>query len=203
MAMPAFLLPNAQRLINTFLAMDPEISSQLGELEGRCLHFNILSPELSVYVLPSNGELHLQEEWQLDADCTITGSASALFNMVRSDNPTEAISKGHIEITGDSRLAQRFSDILSALEIDWEELASSFIGDFAAHRIGTVVSGFTSWFKESAQAMQMNTTEYLQEEARAVPTPHEITRFMDDIDDFRSDVDRLEARLRQLERKQA
>lgn len=203
MAMPAFVLPKAQQLVNTFLALDPEISSQLGELDGKCLHFNIQSPELSVYILPSDRELNLVDDWQLEPDCSITGTAVALFNMVRSDNPTEAISKGHIEITGDSRLAQRFSDILSELDIDWEEVASGFIGDFAAHRIGTVVSGFTSWFKESAEAMQMNTTEYLQEEARALPTPHEITRFMDDVDSFRTDVDRFEAKLKKLERKQA
>lgn len=203
MAMPAFVLPNAQRVINTFLALDPEIASQFGELDGRCLHFDIQSPALSVYILPSQNELHLQEDWQLEPDCKISGTAIALFNMVRSDNPTEAISKGHIEITGDSRLAQRFSDILSELDIDWEEVASGFVGDFAAHRIGNVLGGLRGWLGESAQAMQMNTTEYLQEEVRAVPTPHEITRFMDDVDDFRTEVDRFEARLRQMERKQA
>ena len=201
METPAFLLSNAQRLINGLLTLDPETAQKLGEMEGRCLQFHVNTPDLNIYCLPLEGQLQLQNEWQLEPDCIIRGSAAGLLNMVRSDNPTEAISRGEVEITGDSRLAQQFSDILGELDLDWEEFISGFIGDFAAHRLGNTVRSFSSWIQDSNEAMRLNTTEYLQEEVRAVPTPHEIARFMDEVDDFRSAIDRFEARLKHLERK--
>lgn len=198
---PSFLLTNAQRVINGLLSLDPEIAQQLAELEGRCLHLHVTTLGLSVYCLPMAGQLQLQDHWALEPDCTIHGSAMGLLKLVHADNPTEAISRGDVEITGDSRLAQRFSDILSELDLDWEEFASGFIGDFAAHRLGNATRQFSGWLKDTNDAMRLNTTEYLQEEVRAVPTPHEIDRFMDEVDTFRTDVDRLEAKLKRLERK--
>ena len=44
----------------------------------------------------------------------------------------------------------------------------------------------------------MDLTEYLQEEARVVPTRMGLEAFMDDIDTLRSDVDRLAARVDRL-----
>ncbi len=190
-----------EQVFNKYLALDSEMSNQLAELDGKCLCFDISQPKLKLYCLPRKAAVTLRRDFELEADCTIKGSAIALYEMMRREDTAQSLSSGDVEISGDSRVAQRFSDILQSVEIDWEELSSKLVGDFTAHKVGNVVRGFRHWFNETLTALQMDTSEYLREESGVLPTRVEIETFMEDIDRFRSDVDRLEARIRRLERK--
>lgn len=191
----------AESAFNRYLALDPEMSTQLAELEGRCLCFHLTQPEWIVYVQPHDKAVSLSPHWDTEPDCTIKASAINLLKMMRSDDPAQSLSSGEVEITGDSRLAQRFSDILKQVEIDWEELASKVIGDFAAHRLGNVGRQVKNWFDETLTALRLDGSEYLREESGILPTRTEIDQFLDQVDDFRSDVDRLEARIKRLEQR--
>lgn len=191
-----------EQAFNKYLALDPEMSNQFAELDGKCLCFEISQPNLKLYCLPRTCAITLQRDFELEPDCTIKGSAMALYEMIRREDTAQSLSSGDVEILGDSRVAQRFSDILKSVEIDWEELTSKVVGDFAAHKVGNVARGFKGWFDEALAALQMDTSEYLREESGVLPTRVEIEAFMEEIDQFRSDVDRLEARIQRAERKQ-
>lgn len=186
---------------NRYLAVDPEKSVQLGELNGKVICFEITAPELTVYCSPREKAVDLTGECEFEPDCTIRSSLPGLLNMMRSDDPAQSISSGEVEIKGDSRLAQRFSDILKTVELDWDELGSKIVGDFAAHKIGTIGRMFSGWAKNSGSAFQQDTSEYLREESGMLPSKIEIERFMTNVDDFRSSVDRLEAKIKRLEHK--
>jgi ubiquinone biosynthesis protein UbiJ len=198
--------PSFLRLIeqafNKYLALDSEMSDQLAELDGKCLCFDITQPKLKLYCIPRKAAVTLQRDFELEPDCTIKGSAMALYEMIRREDTAQSLSSGEIEILGDSRVAQRFSDILKSVEIDWEELTSKLVGDFAAHKVGNAARGFKNWFDEALTAFKMDTSEYLREESGVLPTRVEIEAFMEEIDQFRSAVDRLEARIRRSETKQ-
>lgn len=193
----------AESVFNRYLALDPEMSTQLSELEGRCLCFHLTQPELQVYVQPHDKAVSLSAQWDSEPDCTVQASAINLLKMMRSDDPAQSLSRGEVTILGDSRLAQRFSDILKQVEIDWDELASNIVGDFAAHRMGGVGWQVKSWFSETLTALSLDSSEYLREESGMLPSGTEIDHYLDQIDDFRSDVDRLEARIKRLERRSA
>ena len=68
-----------------------------------------------------------------------------------------------------------------------------------AHQLGQIARQSKGWLDDTAHAMRLNTQEYLQEEARLVPAEAELKAYLDAVDDLRMDVDRLEARLKQLE----
>jgi ubiquinone biosynthesis protein UbiJ len=189
-----------EQTFNRYLALDLEMSAQFAELDGKCLCFDISVPKLRVYCSPRVGTVTLQSDCKQNADCTIKGSTMALYRLIRREDTAQSLSSGEVEIQGDSRVAQRFSDILKSVEIDWEELSSKLVGDFAAHKVGNVARGFKGWLDEALAALQMDTSEYLREESGVLPTRVEIAAFMEQIDQFRSDVDRLEARVRRLER---
>ena len=104
-----------------------------------------------------------------------------------------------IQVEGDTDLGQAFNELLSSVDIDWEELLSRAVGDIAAHQIGNTLRGARRWAQRAGKSLSLDTTEYLQEEAGHLPTRVEVDRFLDDIDTYRSDVDRLEARIQRLE----
>ena len=68
-----------------------------------------------------------------------------------------------------------------------------------AQTVFCLVGAHFAAFLDTAHAMRLNTQEYLQEEARLVPAEAELKAYLDAVDDLRMDVDRLEARLKQLE----
>jgi len=115
-----------------------------------------------------------------------------------SSNAGETLLKSDVEIEGDTRVAESFSAILREVDIDWEELLSRLVGDSVAHQAGQAARSSSEWVKESLDAMRMNTGEYLSEEARLTPTDSEINYFMDQVDEARMAVDRLEARIKLL-----
>lgn len=190
----------AESAVNQYLSLDPEISSQLGDLEGRSIAIEITTPPVRLFCFPRAGGLSLQSIYEGEADCKISGSLAGILKMMRSENPAEILSSGEVSITGDSRLAQDFSDTLSRMDIDWEEFLSKLTGDFAAHRIGNAVRQGQSWLQDSLKAFSIDSTEYLQEESGILPTRIEIEKFIHDIDVLRDDTERLDARIRKLER---
>ncbi len=195
------LLKIAEAAFNRYLALDPEMSSRLGELEGKCLGFELTEPEIEIYCKPHDKSVTLLAACDGEPDCVIKGSALNLLKMLRSDDPAQSRSRGEIEIVGDSRLAQDFSDILKSIDIDWEELISKVTGDFAAHRIGNAVRQAKNWFDETLEALRLDVSDYLREESGILPTATEIDYFMTQVDEFRNDVDRLEARIKRLEKR--
>ncbi len=195
------LLKLIESAFNRYLALDPEMSSRLGELEGKCLGFVLTEPAIELYCRPRARAVTLLAQCDGEADCIVKGSALDLLKMLRSDDPAQSLSRGEIEIIGDSRLAQDFSDTLKAIDIDWEELVSRLTGDFAAHRIGNAVRQAKGWFDETLEALRLDVSDYLREESGILPTATEIDYFMAQVDEFRNDVDRLEARIKRLERR--
>ena len=193
------LLDLAESAVNRYLSLDPEISQQLGDLEGQCIALDITASKMTVYCFPYAGGVALQSEYDGEADCHIAGSVGGLLRMIHGDNPTEVLSKGEVSIQGESRVAQTFSDTLSRVDVDWEELLSNLTGDFAAHRIGNTLKAGGNWLLDGFRALQQDSTDYLQEESGILPTRVEIERFIQEVDVLRDDVARLEARLRRLE----
>jgi ubiquinone biosynthesis protein UbiJ len=104
-----------------------------------------------------------------------------------------------VEISGDAELGQQFSEILEALDIDWEEHLSHFTGDLVAHKLGNVVRGALSWGRQTVDTLGQDVAEYLQEESETVPNQDEAEGFMSQVDVLRTDVDRMEARVKRLE----
>ena len=196
----SLLMEVAESAVNQYLSLDPEISEQLGELEGRCIAIEITTPPIKLFCFPRAGGLSLQSVFEDEVDCKMSGSMAGILKMVRSENPAEILSSGEVSITGDSRLAQDFSDTLSRMDIDWEELLSKLTGDFAAHRIGNAVRQGQRWLQDSFKAFGLDSTEYLQEESGILPTGIEIEKFIHDVDVLRDDVERLDAKIRKRER---
>ncbi len=82
---------------------------------------------------------------------------------------------------------------------DPEEELSHWVGDVAAHSIGTMARQLRDWSRDAATTMTSNVAEYLQEERREVPTRYEVNRFQGDVQKLRDDVARAEARVNRLQ----
>ncbi|HKS53688.1 MAG TPA: SCP2 sterol-binding domain-containing protein, partial [Steroidobacteraceae bacterium] len=135
-------------------------------------------------------------------DATLSGSPLSLMRLA-GPAPEAALRGGSVHIEGDAEIAQAFSELLKQAQPDLEEELSRVIGDVAAHQVGNAARSALGFGRRAIDTFTQNVAEYLQEEGRDVPSRTEAEEFLQGVDKLRDDADRLEARLKLLEKKQA
>ncbi len=200
MKIPTPFLSAVETAINAWLKLDDEALPRFAELDGKIIRLHITGLDFNLYFFPSASGIQVLGNYPSEedggvVDATIHGSPMALIRLGTSSNAGETLLKSDVEIDGDMRVAEKFSAILKEVDIDWEELLSKLVGDIIAHQAGQVARGASSWFKETAEAMKLNTGEYISEEAKLSPADAEIRDHLEQVDDVRMGVDRLAARI--------
>ncbi|QLQ30494.1 MAG: SCP2 sterol-binding domain-containing protein [Candidatus Thiothrix singaporensis] len=197
------LTATLETAFNTWLELDKKTHGnaleRLQAMQGRLICLHVSNPDLKLYFLPMADNVRVATEYDAEPDVTIHASALALMRLSAAEDVGKAMLEQGVKIDGDMGLGNRFSDILRAVRVDWEELLSQAVGDVVAHQMGQLTRAAKGWLDGSAHAMRLNTQEYLQEEARLLPAEAEIRQFLDAVDTLRMDTDRLEARLKRLE----
>lgn len=200
----AALTATLETAFNAWLALDAQTHgnarSRLQALQGKLICLHISNPDVQLYFLPTADQVRVTTRYAAAPDVTIHGSALGLMRLSASNDAGKAMLEHGIKIDGDMGLGNHFSQILREIDVDWEELLSRAVGDVVAHHLGQVVRNAQGWLSDSSHAMGLNTQEYLQEEARVVPADAEIRQYLDAVDTLRADTDRLEARLKRLEK---
>ena len=133
-------------------------------------------------------------------DCLIRGNPLALARLGMAERKEAALGSGEILIEGDATVAQRFSEAMAGLNVDWEEQLSKLVGDPIAHQVGQGVRAVGDWGRRTGETFRTNLKEYLEEESRLLPSRYEVEDFLNRVDTLRDDVERLDARLERLAR---
>jgi ubiquinone biosynthesis protein UbiJ len=196
-----------ERLINQTLALDARSPERLKSVQNKLLEIKIDSLSTPIFIkfieqgirfvpstTPQDHKKRADDSEHHHASVIVQGSISAFLVLAVSKNPLKAAKYG-LRFEGDLATIQAIQALMFSLEIDWEELISRCTGDTLAHQ----ASHFVRKFKKRQQAIvenfSKNTSLYLTEETRLLPTVTEVTHFMEGVDHLRSDVDRLEARI--------
>jgi ubiquinone biosynthesis protein UbiJ len=155
--------------------------------------------DVPLYLIPEPNKLSVYGRFEAEPDTVLRGTPLALMRMGLVKHAGDVLFAGDVEIRGDVELGQEFSEILEALDIDWEEHLSHVTGDLVAHKLGNAVRGMMSWGKQTTDTLSQDVTEYLQEESDTLPNADEVEDFLQQVDVLRTDVDRMAARVRRLE----
>ena len=188
-----------EQLLNAVISLDEVTQQRLAELHGRRIAIEFREWNLTLLFVPdARGRLQLFSDDVAAADATIRATPFDFAETLRMERKEDQVFRGKITLEGDTRLAQRFSDILAMLEIDWEEQLSKLTGDVAAHQLGGMLRGFQRWARRNQRVMRDNLGEYLTEEKQLLPTAFEVAEWRAEVDHLRDDVDRLAARVVRL-----
>ena len=194
-------LEGLEQAINQVLEMDPKARERLSTLHGKVTGIDLDGTGLRLYFVPGNdGRLQVLGDIEDEPDCMLSGSPIDLLRASDPDQGAGQLFAGRVRISGDNAVAQRFSDTLSDLDIDWEEQLSRITGDIAAHEIGRAMRALLREAKRLNASASENLSEYLTEELRLLPHRYEAEDFLADVDQIRDDTERLEARIALLEK---
>lgn len=195
------MLHAAEAVINRGLRLDAAALPRLAELSGTCIALEVTDINWVIYMLPGTAGLSLRRDYPGVPDARLNGAGWALLRLgMHKGNARAALSASGVQISGDIELVQQLKRILDAIEIDWEELLSKLVGDLCARKLANALRDTRRWGVRTAESLAYNFAEYQQEESRTLPTRAEMEEFLAEVDATRDDVERVEARLRRLQR---
>jgi ubiquinone biosynthesis protein UbiJ len=154
------------------------------------------------YLIPTHNGIELRPKIAGEADTTISGTLQNLFRIGIAKDKQHAIKQHSIQFRGDAHVGIAMQQILSNLDIDWEEHLSQLVGDTPASIISKGIGRAFNFGKDILESLHRNTSEYIHHEARLCPTSDELETFYKKIATLRNDVDRLEQKIVQASQKQ-
>lgn len=187
-----------ENALNRYIRLDPDGPATFASLEGRVIEIELSGLDLKLAIFPSAEEFMLLTDFDGEADARLRGTPLAFAKLALAEDKRDQLFSGEIELSGDTRLANKFSLLFSQLNIDWEELLANSVGDIAAHKIANGLHSFQQWMVRAANSVSLDSGEYLQEEARLSPANAELRSFIQQVDELRDGTDRLAARLKLL-----
>lgn len=191
-----------ERAINALIELDPDVTAELAGLHGKVVRIELDGLPIAVNLAAGeDGRLQVLGELEVEPDATLAGSPLDLLKARDSEKGVAELFAGRVRLEGDNAVAQRFSRALGRLDIDWEEQLAQLIGDIPAHELGRVARRVRDEGERLRSRGSETLSDYLTEESRLLPHRYEVEAFLSDVDTLRDDVDRLEARIAQLENK--
>ncbi|MGZ5027730.1 MAG: ubiquinone biosynthesis accessory factor UbiJ [Methylobacter sp.] len=198
MTIKPLLIGALEAALNQYLALDQDSSYFLAPLAGKVIAMTVQPFNETVYLCPTADSIQCLDQFPGEPDTRLTGSILALGLMGLSSTPMRSIFSGEVKIEGDMQTGRKFQELFAKLDIDLEEKLSQFTGDIIAHKLGNFFRAGQSWSKESLETFRLNAKEFLQEETRDLPSAPEADIYCAQVDELRTDLDRLQSRIERL-----
>jgi len=192
------ILSAIQGMVNNLLALDSRTSARLSPLSGKVLQIHCLTPDILVNLIVCENSLQFCQGDIDNPDTIITGTATALVNLLVTRDTSNLKHKG-IEIRGSTSLLTSLQEVLMSLNIDWEYHLSKLVGDIPTQALGELLENSQEYAARAGRNLQQDIDDYLHEERQLLPTASQVKSFEDSVDNLRLRVDRLRARVFRLE----
>ena len=134
-----------------------------------------------------------------DNECWVSISLFAIDKLKQNNQLTKLIKAGKLDFSGDLAILQAVSRLFDKIDIDFEEVLSTFIGDAAAYQLNTSGKKALGLVKSQFTAFTQTIADAALDEKPIAVRPIMVMNFNDEVNVLRADVDRFEARLQQLE----
>lgn len=194
-----YSLKTLQKAINKALSLDENILEKIAPMQDKVLKVVVTPLHTHFFISFSDKQLLLLDRYEGVPDTIIHSSPIGLIRLsLLPSSKARSLFNDKISMSGDVELGQQVKQLFDTIDIDWEGHLAQFTGDVVAHQIGTFVRQSLQFGKQFHHSMQLNVTEYLQEELRLVPSKNELDDFYKDIDELSLAVERLQARINLL-----
>jgi ubiquinone biosynthesis protein UbiJ len=195
-----FLAETLQKALNAYLALDPESKRRIADLDGKVVTLELLATNVVLHLFFADGAIQIQPGKPVLADTIIKGTPLRLLHLALTREQRQQFFSDDVSIQGNLELGQLVIDLFDHLEIDWEELLSRCIGDIPAHHVGRIADKFKSWTRMTRKIFSQDVSEYVHEEIDLFPPREALKDFYQDVDAMRMDTDRLEAKIKHLQK---
>jgi ubiquinone biosynthesis protein UbiJ len=192
------ILALLSRALNAYLQLDAESSFRLQKLNNKVITIELLPLHFIFQCIFNDKAIRLEPGELLPAETKIRGTPLQMMNVLLDKKNRNTFFAEDIIIEGNTELGQHVVLLFDELQIDHEECLAHYIGDVPAYHVNRCMQGIQNWFKHTEHTFTQNMNEYVHEESGWLATNEALHDFFNDIDTLRMDVDRIEARVKEL-----
>ncbi len=196
-------LTPAEEAINFLIQDDPHLADLIEPFTGKLLEVETRQPAATFTVLFESGRIRLSSlegvMTGVHPDAKVIAPASVLLSMLSADAGSRGLVNPELELSGDVEWIQALLHALHRADIQWRDLLGAILGDSLSGQLVSLVEAGSEWAGQSNTRLRRNLEDYLREEIRVIPGPHEADRFADQLHDLRLQLDRLAARAQALD----
>ena len=186
-----------ETVINQFLRYNLHGTKALKPLSGKTLTVKLAELPFPLSFTISHEKIHVTTSDEHN-DCCIITSISTLIELNKEQQLTDLIKNDKLDIQGDLKVAQRFSEIAQTLDIDWQSELAKRIGDIPAYKLGELGRQLVKKLNFASQQIQADASEWLVHEKRLMVTAAEISYFSDDVEHLAQKAHVVSQRIEQL-----
>ena len=191
-----------QAALNRLLALDPDTRAALCGLEGRRIQLTMQAPALALDLTVCDGRLAVGPvDATTEADLAVRSTLAGLLGQLPFLRPHAGAGVGKMKIAGDADLARQLQRLAERYDPDWNLPFSDVFGDVLGVQIAHGVRTALRAGRDGAAQLARHGAEFLTEESRDVIGRNELDAHLDDVDALRDRVERLAARMQNLQRK--
>jgi len=206
-ALDTIVVTVVETALSVVVNRDPDWKSKVEPLQGKVIELELTDFSKSLYFLPTAEGILVQSEFKTtpenaQIDVSIRGSIAGFLGMLEARRRDEKVIGGDVKFEGNVSVGQEFEILLSSLSPEWEESLSHVVGDPVARKITEINIELGKYLRQALSTISENTTDYIQHEAKLSPAPIEIENFKSDVSELRSDLARMEARVKLLQKQQ-
>lgn len=181
--------------VNKLHQLDGSAQQKRKALDGTIIGVSLKEINKPLYFVISQQQIDLLSKYEGQADCFIRLNFLALPELQDNHQLTNLIKSGQLEVDGDIKLVQQFAQLLTEMDIDWEEHLSTKVGDLLAHKMVYLAKQAKSNALLQGNKLHNQLTEVITEELKLAPGPLEVAYFCDQVSDIEKQVIALEKKL--------
>lgn len=193
-----FFLSALAKALNGYLQLDPESATRLQALQGKVVTIELLPFHFIFQCEFTLTGIQLHADVLLPATTAIKGTPLQMLGAMLAKENRHQFFSDDLVMEGDAEIGLQLVELFDAMQIDWEEYFSRLAGDVPAYHIGQVVRHVKNWLHQTNDSFINNVNEYIHEEKCWLPSRESLQDFFHDIDTIRMDTDRLEAKIKFL-----
>jgi len=198
MPLPNLICAVIETALNKLLTLDTTSQQRMVSLKEKTVGVNIVELKQPLFFNFSERRVEVLGQYEGDVAAQLTLDINALMTLKNNGDINELIKSDQLAINGDIKTLQSFADLLTKLDIDWQEHLSAYTGDVIAFKLSQGVNKLFKTASNQAQKTQAHAKDYLTEEARLMIGKLEFVHFSDQIDQLSEQTDRLERQINQL-----
>ncbi|NVC64707.1 SCP2 domain-containing protein [Vibrio sp. 05-20-BW147] len=183
--------------LNVLVKDNPDLEKRLLRLKGQVIQVHLQELNKTLTFIFSQ-QIDVLANYEGQPDCYLSLKLAVLPELREQANITKLIKQDKLILEGDIQLAQKFAQLITDAKPDVEEWVSRVTGDVVAHSLAQGVKNVGGFVGRQAKKQQYHLAQVITEEWRLAPVPLEVAYFCDQVDEVKSELARLEARLQKL-----
>ena len=193
-----FWVSKFEDYVNKILFLDEETCNALKKINNRIIAFEFINTKIKLYITFVGDSLSIKTKCNSNPDVVIKSSPGNFIRKILFPKNQSSAYPFDMQIEGDITLARNFEEIISNLNIDFEDPLSRLLGNTLAFQISRFIRVARKSTFLAAETILLDVSEYLRFEIEMLPDELLMSEFCKEVDFLRDETELTSKRIDRL-----